>query len=221
MHFTGSDLSEMNNIVRLNLVNSITGIKPANLIGTHSEKTGSNLAVFSSIVHLGSYPPLIGFVTRPVDEVSRDTWENIQQNGVFTVNHVHTGMIQRAHYTSAKFDSDESEFNKCKLTEEWLFDFPAPFVTESTTKIGLDFRQAVPLELNETVLVIGEVKHIVVADDVMDKSGQCDLGVADGVGISGLNRYYSVQRLNEFPYARTSELPDFSKEIQGDSKTRE
>ena len=55
----------MDKISRLNLINSITGVKPSNLIGTKSKDGFSNLAIFSSVVHLGSKPPLIGFITRP------------------------------------------------------------------------------------------------------------------------------------------------------------
>ena len=34
---------------RLNLINSVSGIKPANLIGTKSEDGIDNLAIFSSV----------------------------------------------------------------------------------------------------------------------------------------------------------------------------
>ncbi len=42
----------------------MTGIKPANLIGTISKNQVSSLAIFSSVVHLGSNPALLGFVLR-------------------------------------------------------------------------------------------------------------------------------------------------------------
>jgi flavin reductase (DIM6/NTAB) family NADH-FMN oxidoreductase RutF len=67
MHITNRDIQKLDKIKRLNLINSITGIKPANLIGTVDETKNSNLAIFSSIVHLGSNPPLIGMVIRPID----------------------------------------------------------------------------------------------------------------------------------------------------------
>jgi len=62
---------------RLNLINSITGIKPANLIGTRSLDGTDNVAVFSSIVHLGSHPAQLGFVMRPQTDNPRDTFTNI------------------------------------------------------------------------------------------------------------------------------------------------
>ena len=66
MHIIDSKkIAEFSKIYRLNLINSVTGYKPANLIGTKSRGGISNLAIFSSVVHLGSKPPLIGIVTRP------------------------------------------------------------------------------------------------------------------------------------------------------------
>ena len=73
MHITQKGLVEMNRIERLNLINSLSGIKPANLIGTINEDGTENLAIFSSVVHLGSNPALFGFVLRPRGEVRRHT----------------------------------------------------------------------------------------------------------------------------------------------------
>ena len=37
-HFTKSTIKDLNKVNRLNIINSITGIKPGNLIGTISMK---------------------------------------------------------------------------------------------------------------------------------------------------------------------------------------
>ena len=57
--FTEEDILQMPKVKRLNIINSITGIKPANLISTIDERNRHNLAIFSSVVHLGSNPALI------------------------------------------------------------------------------------------------------------------------------------------------------------------
>ena len=59
------------------------------------------------------------------------------------------------------------------------------------------------------VLVIGEVEHIVVADEAVDAEGHIDLNKTNSVGISGLNSYYQFEKLAQFPYARLEELPVF------------
>jgi hypothetical protein len=84
-HITAADIKAFEKLYRLNLVNAITGYKPANLIGTADGAGATNLAIFSSVVHLGSDPPLLGMVTRPTS-VPRHTYENIQASGCYTIN---------------------------------------------------------------------------------------------------------------------------------------
>lgn len=212
MYFNKKDLEEIGNVKRLNIVNSITGIKPANLIGTISKDKKPNVAIFSSVVHLGSNPALIGVIMRPTGEVPRNTYENILDNGHYTINHIGEEFIKNAHYTSAKFDANTSEFETCDLTEEYLTDFEAPFVKESALKIGLRHLESIPIERNGTMLVIGEVEHVIIPDKALNKKGYIDLEEANTTGISGLNSYYKLEKITSFPYARVSEVPDFKNE---------
>ena len=61
MHFDEEQIENLDKIFRINLINSCSGYKSANLIGSISDNGVKNLAVFSSITHLGSNPPLLGF----------------------------------------------------------------------------------------------------------------------------------------------------------------
>ncbi|MCJ8275234.1 MAG: flavin reductase family protein, partial [Bdellovibrionales bacterium] len=54
----------------IKLVNSLSGFKSANLVGTQSKDGQTNLAMFSSFFHLGANPPLMGFVLRPHSTLS-------------------------------------------------------------------------------------------------------------------------------------------------------
>ena len=209
MHLTKEQIQQTPRIKRLNIINSITGIKPANLIGSISEHGHSNLAVFSSIVHLGSNPALLGFILRPQHEVRRDTYDNILQTKHYTINHIHSDFIENAHYTSAKFDKEDSEFDQCKFTEEYLYDFQAPFVKESRVKIGMKLEDMLPIELNKCMMVIGSIQHLWIDDVAVEEDGQINLELLNDVGIGGLNSYYKLDRIGQFPYARVNELPDF------------
>ena len=208
MHFYKSDLKAMDRVKRLKIINSVTGIKPANLIGTVDNKGQPNLAIFSSVVHLGSNPALLGFVSRPQTADVGHTYRNIQENGQYTINHIHPEFVKNAHYTSAKFDSAVSEFERCNLSEENIKDFKAPFVKESTFKMGMRFKEALDVKQNGTVLVIGEIEHLIlpgtslVDDDI-------DLEATGSVGISGLNSYYSLKKIGDYPYAKANEVPEF------------
>jgi flavin reductase (DIM6/NTAB) family NADH-FMN oxidoreductase RutF len=202
MHITPQSLSEMNRIDRLNLINSLSGIKPANLIGTVNENGIENLAIFSSVVHLGSNPALFGFILRPKGEVRRHTHENILSTEVYTINFVHTSFVKQAHFTSIKAKSNESEFTLSGLSPEYIEHFRAPFVQESTVKLGMKFLEEIPIKANGTSLIIGQVEHILIPDQVVLNGGHIDLGVLEIAGISGLNTYYSLTKIAHLPYVR-------------------
>lgn len=209
LHFDRPALQQLDKVKRLNLVNAITGIKPANLVGTVSPGGQTNLAIFSSVVHLGSNPALLGMFVRPTADVVRHTYENIRSTRYYTVNHVHEGLVQQAHYTAAKFGAGESEFAACGFTEEWLHDFTAPYVTESHIRIGLQLAEEIPIKANGTILLVGEIVHLYLPTESISEEGHVDLAVKNGVGISGLNTYYSLQKVGSLPYPTPGSLPQF------------
>jgi len=208
MHYDKKAIDQLDRVTRLKIINSATGIKPGNLIGTIGENGATNLAVFSSVIHLGSNPSLLGFISRPQTEEVGHTLRNILQTEYYTINHIHPEFVEKAHYTSAKFSSDVSEFDTCNLSEEYINHFKAPFVQESIFKMGLCFKEAVDIKLNGTVLVIGEIEELIIADKAFVNE-DIDLEASEGVGISGLNTYYSLKKIDSYPYARLSEIPKF------------
>ncbi|MEL6918996.1 MAG: flavin reductase [Bacteroidota bacterium] len=208
MHYTREDIKKMDKVERLTVVNAVSGIKPANLIGSISDHGHANLAIFSSVVHLGSDPALLGFICRPVGEVPRHTYENIMENGTYTINHIPSSHAQNAHYTSAKFDKETSEFEACGFIAEYVSDFKAPFVKESRLKMGMQFLEALPIQRNGTVLIIGEIQELLIADEAI-VDGDIDLESINSIGISGLNSYYGLKKVERYPYARVNDLPDF------------
>lgn len=203
-----SDFSSLSRFYRANLINSITGYKPAMLIGSQNAAGAHNLAIFSSVVHLGADPALIGFIQRPVG-VSGDTFRNITATGVYTINHVHESFVEKAHYTSARFESTVSEFEACTLTPAYIEDFHAPFVNESLVKMGMELVEVIPITHNDTKLVIGKIKHLLIEESCIREDGNVDLNQLNCVAISGLENYHSVTPLRSFPYAKVEQLPKF------------
>ncbi|MFK7811153.1 MAG: flavin reductase family protein [Maribacter sp.] len=211
MHYTKQDIEQMDRVQKIKFINSVSGIKPANLIGTISNSGQANLAIFSSVFHLGSDPALLGFITRPTGEVPRHTYENILENHQYSINHVSSAFSEKAHFTSAKLDRSISEFEACGLTADYLLDFKAPFVKESVLKIGMEFKEAIDIKLNGTILVIGEIQHLIIPEAAIGEDEDIDLAQIDTAGISGLNTYYALQKIGRYPYARANEIPDFEK----------
>ena len=209
MKWNQSDIAKANRVERLKLINGITGVKPANLIGTQDQEGQTNVAIFSSVVHLGSDQALIGFVVRPSGEVPRHTLANILATESYTINHVPAHLVKNAHYTSAKFPREVSEFERCGLTPQYVPWITAPFVAESVIKMGLKLRSVIDIPINGTQLIVGEVVYLEIPDEVINDQGDIDLSVAKTAGISGLNRYYDLNAIGDFPYARVVDTPEF------------
>lgn len=203
-----AEIENLENKFRLNLINSLSGVKPANLIGTKSAEGKENVAIFSSVVHLGSHPAQIGFILRPQGNSPRDTWSNISATKVYTINSVGSDFTKKAHYTSAKLEKGVSEFNRMKLTPEYIDDFGAPFVAESKLKIGMRLLDNIALP-NGCTMVVGEVQLLDFEEKFMNDLGQLDLELMGLAGIGGLNSYFSLKKEAVYPYVRTNEIPDF------------
>ena len=91
-HLSKEEFDDLQKFYRINLINSCTGYKSANLLGSISKEGVENVSVFSSITHLGSNPAMLGYILRPTT-VPRDTFKNIKETGFFTVNHIFKDII--------------------------------------------------------------------------------------------------------------------------------
>lgn len=200
---------------RAKLINSLSGFKSANLIGTVSNEGAENLAIFSSVVHLGSSPALIGFIIRP-NSVSRHTLENILETKHYTINQVSEQFWQAAHHTSARFTKEQNEFTQCNLSPAYIDGFTAPFVAESQLKYGLVLKEIIPIELNDTQLIIGEVTQVLCQASAIKADGYIDIESLKTVSLSGLDSYHSTNRLSRLSYAKTDH-PPFRININGNT----
>lgn len=203
-YLSSSDLNDLPSRYKAQFINSITGVKSANLIGSISEDGQTNLAIFSSVVHIGSNPPLLGFVLRPTT-VERHTYNNIKATSEFTVNHIHADMIDKAHQTSAKYDRETSEFKAVGLQEEFLKDCKAPFVKSSRIKIACQYKNEYLIEENGCRLVIGEIISVYFDDSIQAADGFLDISKSESVGILDSDAYVKTTMLNRFEYAEPSQ----------------
>jgi flavin reductase (DIM6/NTAB) family NADH-FMN oxidoreductase RutF len=190
---------------RANFINSLTGFKSVNLIGTVNEQGQTNLGIFSSIVHIGSNPALIGFINRPL-KAAPHTFANINATGIYTINHIHPSFLQQAHQTSAKYQDGVSEFDEVGLTPEYLENIAAPFVKESVIKYALSLQQIIPITLNDTFLIIGKVVSIHIEKDIVSSDGFIQLDKSNTVCSNGIDGYYKTEFINRFEYAKPSSM---------------
>jgi flavin reductase (DIM6/NTAB) family NADH-FMN oxidoreductase RutF len=196
IHFNQEKLDSLHNIFKINLINSCSGYKPANLIATVSKKGIENVAIFSSIVHIGSNPPLLGFIVRPSGEVPRNTYKNIKETQLYTINHVFDTITDDAHHTSARYDESISEFDATNLQVEYKKEIKAPFVKGSPVQIQMQYVNEYYIKENNTTLVLGKIINLFVKDEIIDKDGHLDLGKANVATVTGLDGY-SIPKLKD------------------------
>ncbi|MEO9570164.1 MAG: flavin reductase [Polaribacter sp.] len=201
MHYNKKQIAEFPHLFKINLMNSISGFKSANLIATKSKDNFTNVAVFSSVMHYGSSPAILGFVLRPTT-VARNTYNNIKETGFYTINAINGGIIDDAHHTSAKYPSEISEFDKTNLNSEYKNEFYAPFVKESPLKIGMKFLEEYFIKANGTILVLGEVIDLHFDDDLILKDGMLDLSAKKITTINGLDTYLIPKEKIKLSYQR-------------------
>ena len=206
MKLTSENLQAMASRERAALVNSLSGFKSANLVGTASAEGHCNLAIMSSTVHLGSDPALLGLIIRPGGD-ERHTLANILATGCYSLNHVNTDIIAQAHQTAARYALETSEFDATGLSPLWWPDFAAPLVAEAHIKMAMRLREHHPLEINGTHFLIGEVLAVELPGNVVAEDGSVDLAGADSVALSGLDRYHNVQLHKRMAYAKPDVPP--------------
>ncbi len=206
IHYNNDDIKRLDRFYRSNLINSIIGIKQANLVGTVSKKNTTNLAIFSSGIHLGSSPALIGIFSRPEIKHPKQTMENIVANKRFTINHVNPDILKRSHATSYKFSKYTSEFRECKLNEKYVENFDVPFVDEAEIAIGLEYLNDYKIVENGVVMIVGEIKHVIIKNsDHLQENGEINFQSSNSIGVSGNNTYYELSKKMTLDYVSSSE----------------
>lgn len=189
---------------RARLVNSLSGFKSANLVGTADADGLPACCIVSSVVHLGSNPALLGVVFRPPGDDSHN-YHHLADRGVFTLSHVTSAIHEAAHQTSARYAAGVSEFDAVGLTPHWHGEgearFPAPAVAESPVRIGLTVEENLLLP-NHCRFVIGAIQWVDVDGALLCNDGFLDLAEAGTIAIGGLDGYHTADRMARLSYAK-------------------
>ena len=189
------EINQLEHLYKINLINSCAGYKSANLIATKSIDRNTNVAIFSSVVHLGSSPPLLGFILRPTS-VPRDTYKNIIETEYYTINHIHDKILKDAHHTSAKYEYGISEFEATNLETDYKDDFYVPFVKDCPIQIAMKYIEEYDIKANNTKLIIGEIVGLHITKNLLEKDGFINLSKGAIATINGLDGY-SIPTLKE------------------------
>ena len=204
--FSEQQILAMETRYRATFINSLGGFKSVVLVGTRSLAGQENLAVFSSFFHIGANPALCGLIVRP-DVSPRHTLQNILETRIYTLNHLHEGIYQQAHQTSARYAAHESEFEHTGLTPQYKENLYAPFVAESRVQLACELQQKIDLEINGTIMLIGKIVYVQVPHESIAADGFMDLEKAGSLTCSGLDSYHKTQKIARLSYAKPEQAP--------------
>lgn len=199
--FNFKEIQDLEKIFKINLINSCSGFKSANLLGSISNEGIPNVAVFSSVTHLGSNPPTLGFILRPTT-VPRDTYKNIKENGIFTINHIYEDIIEDAHHTSAKYPENISEFSVTNLEEEYKGNFKAPFIKNAPVQMSMKFIEEIYVPSNDVMLIVSQIQELYVDDELLQEDGLINLSKGNIATINGLDTYSIPKFKKQLTYQR-------------------
>lgn len=148
----------------------LTGLvvpRPIAWVTTLDENGVVNAAPFSFFNVMGSNPPIVAFGPswRP-DGSNKDTPQNIRLTGEFVINLVDENLAPQMNICATDFPPGESEIEAAGLELAPSVAVKVPRIAASPAQ--LECREHSTIEIGHTRVVLGEVLHMRIRDDLVD-----------------------------------------------------
>ena len=138
--------------------------------------------------------------------VPRDTYKNIKDSGIFTINHIYDAIIDDAHHTSAKYPKEMSEFEVTSLEEEYKGAFKAPFVKNSPVQMSMKFIEEIFVPSNNVMLIVAQIQELYVNEELLQEDGLINLSKGNIATINGLDTYAIPKFKKQLSYQRPKNI---------------
>ncbi|WP_238334791.1 flavin reductase family protein [Kribbella amoyensis] len=143
-------------------LNAVVVPRPIAWVSTMDADGVLNLAPHSFFTVACVRPPMVQFTS-----VGRkDSLNNVEATGEFVVNFATEALFEQINATATTFPPDISEFEAVGLTTEPSQTVAVPRVAESPVAIECTLHTT--LELGDSTVVIGRVRRIAIAAEVLD-----------------------------------------------------
>lgn len=163
-----------------------------------------NVAPFSYFMAITHNPPTVAFSSGPRGGESgsprgeKDTLRNVQATGEFVVNVVDDALAEQMNLTSGDYPPEVDEFALAGLTAVPGVKVKVPRVGEAPISMECRLVQVIPIGRAPQHLVLGEIVHFHLRDDVYDPaSGRIDMHRLHPVGRLAGNLYTHVHDIFE------------------------
>jgi flavin reductase (DIM6/NTAB) family NADH-FMN oxidoreductase RutF len=163
-----------------------------------------NLAPFSYFMAITHAPPTVAFSSGPRGaETSgargkKDTLSNVEATREFVVNVVDDALAQQMNVTSGDYPAEVDEFTQAGLAAAPSVKVKAPRVAAAPISMECRLVQVIPVGNLPHHLIMGEIVHLHVRDDVYDPAtGRIDMHRLRPVGRLAGHLYTHVHDIFE------------------------
>lgn len=167
---TLEELNRQSKNFQINFVQTLLPVSAVGLISSVNDQGIPNLAIFNKSLIMGSAPPLMGILFRPLDR-KRDTYSNIKTSGRAGWNAFCLDEAIQAHATSEHLPPEVSEFDTSEFEPIWEPDGRLPWVKGSPIRIELHYREEHFIETNQTRMLIFEMKAFYIDETLISEGG--------------------------------------------------
>ena len=176
--------------------------RPIAWASTVSATGVTNLAPFSFFTGVGSRPPSVLFCpANRRDGGPKDTLKNILATREFVINVVPYRLAEAMNLSSAELPSEESEFELTGLRVCESVVVKAPGVSSSPIRMECRLLQHLALDDGPggANIVLGEIVHMHLDDNILDSTGYADPVLLDLIGRLGGAAYCRTTEQFELP----------------------
>jgi len=163
----------------------------------------ANLAPFSYFMAITHDPPTIAFSASPRPgpggkRGKKDTLRNVEVTREFVVNMVDDALAEQMNVTSGDYAPEIDEFTQANLVSAPSVKVKAPRVAAAPINMECRVVQIIPIGNAPSNLVIGQIVHLHLRDDVYDPtSGRLDMHRLQPVGRLAGHLYTHVHEIFE------------------------
>jgi flavin reductase (DIM6/NTAB) family NADH-FMN oxidoreductase RutF len=167
--------------------------RPIAFASTVNAKGEVNLSPYSFFNVFSSNPPIAIFspARRVRDNTIKHTLENIREVPEVVINIVNYSMVQQTSLASTEYPKGVNEFVKAGFTEVPSLKVKPPRVMESPVQLECRVKEVIELGTQGGAgnLIVAEIVHVHISDDVLNAQGVIDQHKIDLVGRLGGDWY--------------------------------
>ena len=162
------DLQDLTTEERYKLLIGVVVPRPIALTPTLDADGRINAAPFSFFNVMGYDPPLVMFApgNRP-DGTPKDTARNIRDTREFVVHIVDEALAEAMNVAATPFPPGTNELDMAGLTTKPSVQVAVPRIAEAP--VSLEGREVTTLLIGNARIVVGEVLHLHLHDDLIDR----------------------------------------------------